>query len=54
MTEKVYNGLQAGTLPVYWGADNVEHYVPRGSVVKVREKATGEAGGDDSDVPIRG
>lgn len=35
VTEKVYNGLQAGTLPVYWGASNIEAYVPRGSVVKV-------------------
>lgn len=35
MTEKVYNGLQSGTLPVYWGAKNVEDFVPRGSVVKV-------------------
>lgn len=35
VTEKVYNGLQSGTLPVYWGAENVEDFVPRGSVVKV-------------------
>lgn len=35
VTEKVYNGLQAGTLPVYWGAANIEDYVPGGSVVKV-------------------
>lgn len=35
MTEKVYNGLQSGTLPIYWGAENVDDYVPRGSVVKV-------------------
>lgn len=36
VTEKVYNGLQGGTLPVYWGAGNVDEYVPKGSVVKVR------------------
>lgn len=35
VTEKVYNGLQAGTLPVYWGATNIQDYVPRGSVVQV-------------------
>lgn len=35
VTEKVYNGLQSGTLPVYWGAENVEDFVPKGSVVKV-------------------
>lgn len=37
VTEKVYNGLAAGTLPVYWGADNVDDFVPKGSVVKVRQ-----------------
>ncbi|CAN0480984.1 unnamed protein product, partial [Hapterophycus canaliculatus] len=30
VTEKVYNGLQSGTLPVYWGAENVEDFVPKG------------------------
>eukprot|EP00752_Nemacystus_decipiens_P011501 g10213.t1 len=37
VTEKVYNGLQSGTLPVYWGAENVEDFVPRGSVVKASD-----------------
>lgn len=40
VTEKVYNGLLAGTLPVYWGADNVDDFVPKGSVVKVRHRNT--------------
>ncbi|CAN0117222.1 unnamed protein product, partial [Ectocarpus fasciculatus] len=37
VTEKVYNGLQSGTLPVYWGAENVEDFVPKGSVVKASD-----------------
>ncbi|CAN0427305.1 unnamed protein product, partial [Pylaiella littoralis] len=37
VTEKVYNGLAAGTLPVYWGADNVDDFVPKGSVVKASD-----------------
>lgn len=35
VTEKVYNGFQAGLLPVYWGAANVDDFVPKGSVIKV-------------------
>jgi len=34
VTEKVYNGLLSGTLPVYWGAKDVDNYVPKGSIVK--------------------
>ncbi|CAM9591945.1 unnamed protein product, partial [Scytosiphon promiscuus] len=37
VTEKVYNGLQSGTLPVYWGAENIEDFVPKGSVVKASD-----------------
>lgn len=38
VTEKVYNGFQAGTLPIYWGAENVDAFVPEGSIVKVRRE----------------
>ncbi|CAM9976405.1 unnamed protein product [Ascophyllum nodosum] len=39
VTEKVYNGFQAGTLPVYWGAANVDDYIPKGSIVKASDFA---------------
>lgn len=35
VTEKVYNGLQSGTLPVYWGPENIDDFVPKNSIVKV-------------------
>ncbi|CAM9957095.1 unnamed protein product, partial [Laminaria digitata] len=43
VTEKVYNGLQSGTLPVYWGAKNIDDYVPKGSVVKASDFSSPEA-----------
>eukprot|EP00904_Undaria_pinnatifida_P003174 jgi/Undpi1/12858/HiC_scaffold_7.g02525.m1 len=43
VTEKVYNGLQAGTLPIYWGAKNIDDYVPKGSVVKTSDFSSPEA-----------
>ena len=33
VTEKVYDGLSAGTIPVYWGAPDVDEYVPEGSII---------------------
>ena len=35
VTEKVYEGLCAGAVPIYLGAPNVDDLVPAGSVVKV-------------------
>lgn len=35
VTEKVYHGLIAGSVPIYWGADNIDEYVPVGSIIKV-------------------
>ena len=28
VTEKIFDSFQAGTVPIYWGAPNVTHYIP--------------------------
>ena len=33
VTEKVYNGLDAGVIPVYLGAPDIADYVPKGSIL---------------------
>ena len=43
VSEKVYNALSAGTIPVYYGAPNFADYVPRNSVIDVREFASPKA-----------
>lgn len=44
VTEKVYHALAAHSLPVYFGARNIEHFLPcRHCVVHVREHALDEA-----------
>eukprot|EP01102_Stenamoeba_stenopodia_P000766 TRINITY_DN10718_c0_g1_i1.p1 TRINITY_DN10718_c0_g1~~TRINITY_DN10718_c0_g1_i1.p1 ORF type:complete len:549 (+),score=163.66 TRINITY_DN10718_c0_g1_i1:156-1802(+) len=35
VTEKVYHGLRAGTVPIYMGAPNVDTFVPPNSIIKV-------------------
>ena len=35
VTEKVYLALAAGTVPVYFGAPNIEEFVPDGSIIRV-------------------
>ncbi len=47
VTEKVYDGLLSGTLPIYYGAESVDKLLPgRNSIVKVSdfpdEKTLGE------------
>uniref|UniRef100_A0A6B2LFR0 Fucosyltransferase n=1 Tax=Arcella intermedia TaxID=1963864 RepID=A0A6B2LFR0_9EUKA len=38
VTEKVYHGLIAGCVPVYWGAPNIEEYLPcKNCVIHVRD-----------------
>ena len=37
VTEKVWQALAAGVLPVYFGAPDIAHYVPEGSVVIANE-----------------
>lgn len=37
VSEKLWNGLEAGAVPLYMGAPNVEEYAPRGSIVLIEE-----------------
>jgi hypothetical protein len=37
LTEKLFDCLRGGTVPVYWGAENVTEYVPEGAFVDYRE-----------------
>ncbi|CAM9200855.1 unnamed protein product, partial [Phaeothamnion confervicola] len=39
VTEKVYQCLRAGAVPIYWGAPNVEDFVPAGSIIKASDFA---------------
>ena len=36
-TEKVYHGLMSGSVPVYFGANTIDKYVPKHSIIKVSE-----------------
>jgi hypothetical protein len=35
VTEKVYLALKAGTIPIYFGAPNIDLFVPKGSIINV-------------------
>jgi len=35
VTEKVYLALKAGTIPIYYGASNIDSFVPSGSIIRV-------------------
>ncbi len=35
VTEKVYDGLVAGAVPIYYGAPNIDQFVPSDSIIKV-------------------
>ena len=37
ITEKIFDCFFAGTIPVYWGADNICDYIPQGAFVDKRE-----------------
>jgi len=40
ITEKVFDGLRAGTLPVYYGALNIHEFVPQNSIIHVADFET--------------
>ncbi|AKH98004.1 glycosyltransferase family 10 domain-containing protein [Halanaeroarchaeum sulfurireducens] len=42
LTEKLFDCLRARTVPVYWGANDVERYVPREAFVDYRKFGTPE------------
>jgi hypothetical protein len=37
VTEKIFDCFRAGTVPIYWGADDITEYVPAGSFIDYRE-----------------
>lgn len=39
VTEKVYDSLQAGAVPIYYGASNVKSFVPRNSIIHIKSIA---------------
>jgi hypothetical protein len=37
ITEKIFDCFRAGTVPIYWGANNVDEYIPEGAFIDYRE-----------------
>ncbi len=37
ITEKIFHCFAAGTVPVYWGPDNIENYIPLDSFIDYRD-----------------
>ncbi|KAF9200950.1 4-alpha-L-fucosyltransferase [Podila verticillata] len=37
VSEKVYNALQSGSIPIYYGAPDIAEYVPEGSYINVND-----------------
>lgn len=37
ITEKIWDSFKAGTIPVYWGASNIEQYVPKNCFIDYRD-----------------
>ena len=43
VTEKVYNALRSGAIPIYLGADDINDFLPHpGSIINARDFANGE------------
>ena len=40
-TEKLYHGLMAGSIPIYYGAETIDEYVPENSIIKVSDYGSG-------------
>ena len=43
ITEKIFDAFAAGCIPIYWGASNVQDYIPKGCFIDRREFADNEA-----------
>lgn len=37
ITEKIFSCFAAGCIPVYWGADNIERYIPKSCLIDYRD-----------------
>lgn len=42
ITERLFDAMYAGCVPVYWGADNIEEYVPKNCFIDRRHFITNE------------
>lgn len=40
ITEKIFDSMAAGTVPVYWGANNIAEYIPQHCFIDARDFAT--------------
>lgn len=40
ITEKIFSCFAAGCIPVYWGADNIESYIPKSCFIDYRDFET--------------
>ena len=43
ITEKIFDAFQAGTVPIYWGASNVEDYIPKTCFIRGDDFSSDEA-----------
>jgi len=43
ITEKIFSCFASGCVPVYWGAPNIERYVPKGCFIDTRDFESDEA-----------
>lgn len=37
ITEKIFGCFAAGCIPIYWGAENIEHYIPKSCFIDYRD-----------------
>lgn len=44
ITEKLFGGLESGSLPVFYGASNVKEHVPEGSIIEINHDTVDEVG----------
>lgn len=55
VTEKVYHALLSGAIPLYWGAPNIDDFLPSGrrSVVEVERFIPGQLGDAEAAAKVR-
>jgi len=40
ITEKIFSCFAAGCIPIYWGPENIEHYIPKSCFIDYRDFST--------------
>lgn len=43
ITEKIFDSFSAGCVPVYWGASNIDHYIPKNCYIARQDFASEQA-----------